>query len=178
MVNSLIPAIAAPPRVRSTDCQLIRSLPKRVMIFVADAGMAILSHAIRLDQPAVAVARPVPFAKAALGVEDPGLELALHRVPSDPLRAAQDRLALGLHGEFADQEVAVVGPLAGGVDDCVLALVDPVADQPFQLLEAVVGAQVMGKLVADGGLKPLAVFLDVDDGEASDLGQPRRAWPA
>ena len=36
--------------------------------------------------------------------------------------------------------------------------------------ETVVGAQVMGSLVADGGLEPLAVFLDVDDGEASHLG--------
>ena len=33
------------------------------------------------------------------------------------------------------------------------------------------GGEVMGKLVADGGLEPLAVFLDVDDGEASDLGR-------
>ena len=49
------------------------------------------------------------------------------------------------------------------------ALVDPVTHQPFQLLEPVVGREVVGKLVADGGLKPLAVFLDVNDREMSDL---------
>src|SRR5208337_3206546 len=37
-VNSSIPGTAAPPSVRLTDCQPIRSLPRRVMIFVADAG--------------------------------------------------------------------------------------------------------------------------------------------
>ena len=140
------------------------------MIFVADAGWpscrtpsALISHRSpsRVQYPS-----PKPPSESKIQV----LNWCFTGVPSDPLRAAEDRLALGLHGEFADQEVAVVGPLAGGVDDCVLALVDPVPDQPFQLLEAVVGAQVMGELVADGGLEPLAVFLDVDDGEASDLG--------
>ena len=37
MVNSSTPGTAAPPMVRSTDCQLARSLPSRVMMFVADA---------------------------------------------------------------------------------------------------------------------------------------------
>ena len=35
IVNSSIPGTAAPPRVRSVDCQLMRSLPRRVMMFVA-----------------------------------------------------------------------------------------------------------------------------------------------
>ena len=135
-------------------------------------GFAILSHPIRFDQPSIAVAREVPLAEAALGVEDPGLELVLHRVPADALGAGENRLALGLHGEFADQEIAVGAPLASGVDDCVLALVDPVSDQPFQLLEAVVGGQVVGVLVADGRLEPVAIVLDVDDREASDLRRP------
>src|SRR3954468_14577024 len=88
---------------------------------VRDRGVpAVLPDALGLDHPLVAVAAPVAFAEAALRVEDPGLELAPHRVPADPLRAAQDRLAVGLHGEFAEQEVAVVGPLAGGMHDRVL----------------------------------------------------------
>ena len=169
-VNSLIPAIAAPPSVRSTDCQLDAILAQTGDDIRGRRRFTILPHPFRLDQPPVAVAGPVSLGKAPLRVEYPGLELALDGVPSDPLRAGEDRLALGLHGEIADQKVAVVAPLAGGVDDCVLALVDPVADQPFQLFETVVGAQVMVSLVADDGLEPLAVFLDVDDGEASVLG--------
>src|SRR3954449_1383343 len=55
--------------------------------------LAVLPHAVGLDHPLVAVAGPVPLAEATLGVEDPGLELATRRVPADPLRAAQDRLA-------------------------------------------------------------------------------------
>src|SRR4051794_30956626 len=58
--------------------------------------LAVLPDAVGLDQPAVALAGPVPLAEAPLGVEDPGLELATRRVPADPLRAAQDGLALGL----------------------------------------------------------------------------------
>ena len=34
------------------------------------------------------------------------------------------------------------------------------------------GVRSMSVLVADGGLQPLAVVLDVDDGEAADLGRP------
>src|SRR5262249_25555617 len=37
IVNSSIPGTAAPPMVRSTDFQLARSLPRRVMTFVAEA---------------------------------------------------------------------------------------------------------------------------------------------
>src|SRR5947208_8378113 len=48
--------------------------------------LAVLPHALGLDHPLLAVAGPVPLAEAALGVEDPGLELAPHRVPADPLR--------------------------------------------------------------------------------------------
>ena len=80
---------------------------------------------------------------APLGVEDPGLELPPHGVPADPLGAREHGLAPGLHGELAVEEVAAVGPLAGRGDDRVLALVDPVADQPFQLLEALVGGEVV-----------------------------------
>src|SRR4051794_33047883 len=138
---------------------------------VRDRGVpAILSNALGLDHPLVTVAGPVAFAEAPLGVEDPGLELAPHRIPADPLRAAQDWPAVSFHGEFADQEVAVVGPLAGGMDDGVLALVDPFPDQPFQLLQAVVGGQVVRDLVADGRLEPVAVVLHVDGGEPGYLG--------
>ncbi|SIO60342.1 hypothetical protein SAMN05444166_6358 [Singulisphaera sp. GP187] len=36
-VNSSTPGVATPPRVRSTDCQLARSLPNRFKIFVTEA---------------------------------------------------------------------------------------------------------------------------------------------
>src|SRR5262249_26500594 len=126
--------------------------------------------ALDLDHPLVAGAREVAFAVAALGVEDPGLELPLERVPADPLRAREYGLPPGLHGELAIEEVAALGPPAGGGDDRVLALVNPVAHEPFQLLEAVVGGEVVRELVAHGSLQPLPVFLHVDGGEAGDFG--------
>src|SRR5208337_1908592 len=134
-------------------------------------GFAVL-HALGLHHPPVAVTGPVGLDKAPLGVEDPRLELALDRVPADPLGAAHHGLALSLDSELAEQEIAVVGPLAGGEDDGLLALVDPFPDQPIQLLEAVVDGQVAGRFVANGGLEPVAVFLDVHGGEAADLGCP------
>src|SRR5438270_1371161 len=63
----------------------------------------VLADAVGLDQPAVAVAGPVALAVSAFGVEDPGLDLVPHRVPADPLRAREHRLALRLHRELADE---------------------------------------------------------------------------
>src|SRR5207245_2633000 len=75
-----------------------------VLAVVADAG--------RLDDPALAVAGPEAFAVTSLGVEYPRLELPGHGVPADPLRSGHRGLALKVHGERADQEVLVVGPVA------------------------------------------------------------------
>ena len=117
MVNSLTPGTAAPPMVRSTDCQLARSLPSRVMMFVADAcwpscrtPSALITHwsPLRVQYPS-----PKPPSESKIQV------LNWPRVPADPLRARQHRLAPRLHGEVTDQEVAVVGPLAGGLHDRV-----------------------------------------------------------
>src|SRR5208337_2396473 len=138
-------------------------------------GLAVLLHALGLDHPLVAVTGPVGFDKTALGIEDPRLELALDRVPADPLRAAHHGLALHLDGELAEQEIAIVGPLAGGEDNRLLALVDPFPDQPLQLLEPVVDGQAAGRFIANGGLEPVAVFLHVDCGEAGDLRCPGAA---
>src|SRR5271157_5819829 len=166
-----------PGHCRAADCAVDRLPADSVLAQSRDdirgrRGFAVLLHALGLDHPLVAVTGPVGLDKTALGIEDPRLELAIDRVPADPLRAAHHGLALGLDGELAEQEIAVVGPLAGGEDNRLLALVDPFPNQPLQLLEAVVDGQVAGRFVANGGLKPVAVFLDVNGGEAADLGCP------
>src|SRR3954451_20315844 len=72
----------------------VNRLPARAVIAQTSddvcgrSRLAIRSHSLDLENPAVAIAGEVAFAVAALGVEDPGLELALPRVPPDPLRAA------------------------------------------------------------------------------------------
>ncbi len=169
-MNSSIPATAEPPTVLSVDCQFMRSLPRRVMMLVADTGCPSWPTPSTLTTHWLPVRREVAFAVAALGVEDPGLELSLEWVPADPLGAREDGPSLGLHGELAIEEVAAFGPRAGGRDDRGLAFVDPVAHEPLQLLEAVVGGEVLRELVAHGGLPPLSALFDVDGREAGDLG--------
>src|SRR3954452_14614361 len=61
-------------------------------------GLAVLPNALGLDDPLVTIPGKVAFAEAALGAEDPGPDLAPPRAPPDPLRAAHDRLSVGLHG--------------------------------------------------------------------------------
>ena len=92
------------------------------------------------------------FAVTALGIKDPGFELLLQRVPTDSLGAREYGLALGLHGELTNEEVTALGPRTGGGDDRVLALVDPVAHEPFQFFETVVRSKVVRGLVAHSGL--------------------------
>src|SRR4051812_38026060 len=75
--------------------------------------LPVRSDAFGLDHPLVAIARVEPFAVAPLGVEDPGLELSLERVPADPLAAGSYRPAPGLDGKLAFEEVAALGPFAG-----------------------------------------------------------------
>ena len=56
-----------------------------------------------------------PLGEPAAVVEDPHAELLPLGVPADALGAAQGDAALDLDVELPEQEVAVVGPLAGGV---------------------------------------------------------------
>ena len=77
-----------------------------------------------------------------------------------------------LDRERADQEVPVLRPSAVDPDLGVGALVDPLADHPFQVLEPVVGADERVGLLADAGDQPAAVALDEQHRVPARLGRP------
>ena len=135
--------------------------------------LAVLPDAFGLDHPLVAVAGPVALAVAPLGVEDPGLELAPAAGPS---RSAACRESTGWPWVFMVNSRTRKLPSSAHLQVvCTTASwlsLTQSPDQPLQFLQAVVGGEVVGELVADGGLEPVAVVLDVDGGEAGDLGRP------
>src|SRR5690606_26576540 len=128
-------------------------------------GAAVPQDAGRLDDPAVAVARPEAFGEPALGVEDPRPELLRSRVPADPLNARHDELASDPQFEASEEEGAVLRPVADGLNLALVVLVDPLAEQPLQVLQVLVSrlpVLLVGHWeVADVVLKPFAVDLDV-----------------
>ena len=135
---------------------------------------SVRADARRLDDPAVAVARHQSLGEAAPVVEDPHPELLPLRIPADALGAAKRDAPLDLDVELAEQEVAVIRPSAARLDDPVVALVDPLAEHPLELLQSLVRI-VLGRLVADQRVEPAAALAGVD--HAIPVGARRRLRP-
>ena len=95
--------------------------------------LSVRANSGRRCDPSLTVTRHQTLGEAAPVIEDPHPELLPLRVPADALGAAQCDAALNLDVELPEQEVAFIRPLAVGLDDPVVALVDPLAEHPFQL---------------------------------------------
>src|SRR5262245_46829519 len=78
---------------------------------------------------------PVPAAVAALGVEKPGADDLVPRVPPEVLQDGQVFAVLAPGGVLERQVTLVESPPAVDLDPVSGALVGPVADQPRQLVE-------------------------------------------
>src|SRR5262249_31165923 len=135
--------------------------------------LAVRAGAGRLDDPAVAVPRPEALGAAAVGVVDPGLDLPGARVPADALDAGDRDLPPDLGGERPDQCGPVLGPLAARLHLAMVALVEPIADQPLELLEVLArvggGRALIERGLAEIVLEPTAVPLDVGHGVVGAL---------
>ena len=139
---------ASPPTVRPAVCQAIAIRARAgVKMLVGGAGrpsgrtpFALMSHW------SPSSAGHEPLGEAPRGVEDPRAELLLERgVPADPLGAAEHDLALDLHVEVArTRKLPSSDQRAGRGHDGVVALVDPIADHPFEVLQVVMGTQFGG----------------------------------
>src|SRR5205823_15006092 len=80
------------------------------------------------------------------------------------LRAGEDAPATELEVEVADQERLGRIPATGRLRDGPVPLVDPLAEEPFEVLE-VVGGLLLGRLigeVVDARLEPSTVPADVE----------------
>src|SRR4051812_747291 len=95
--------------------------------------LSVRANSGRRRDPSLTVTRQQTLGEAALVIEDPHPELLPLSVPADALGAAQCDPPLDLDVELPEQEVALIRPLAVGIDDPVVALVDPLAEHPFQL---------------------------------------------
>ena len=140
-------------------------------------------HARGLDDPLIAVPGPKRVAVTPVGIEDPRLDLLGQGVPADPLRHVHDGLALDVNHEVAEQEVLVVRPATGRVNDRIRAFVEPFAEHPFQLLEPLVVGKAGRVLFADAGMQPSPPLLHIENRVVAKVaGSPplglTRVWPS
>src|SRR5208282_310274 len=147
---------------------------------------AVPQHPLRLHDPLVLVgARPETLAMAAFRVEIPGLDLARLGVPADEHRAGRRLFTLDLGIVGSDEVAVVVGPADIGLNLVVAAVINPVADHPLQLLEPLIGGDILGRgrEFSDLGRLPLAVLANQERAEARELrsvalgrGKPRLSF--
>src|SRR5262249_29737956 len=105
---------------------------------------AVSGAAMRLHNPlGFRRAGPAAFTAAAIGVEDPGLDLIRLRVPGDDHEAAGGWLALDLHAVIANEIPLALPPPDGRGDLAVVGLIDPFADHPLELLEPLIGCDAL-----------------------------------
>ena len=95
--------------------------------------LSVRANSGRRCDPSLTVTRHQALGKAAPVIEDPHPELLPLSVPADALGAAQSDAPLNLDVELPEQKVALIRSLAVGLDDSVVALIDPLAEHPFQL---------------------------------------------
>src|SRR5262249_15400815 len=122
---------------------------------------AVSRHPRGMEHPAISLAVEVAVCIASGRIEDPRLEMPRHRVVPDPLRSGDRLLAGDGHGKAAQEIVAAVTPAARKMDVRIGAFVDPVADEPFELLHLFVMREMLvGRLdLVKAGNKPLPLFL-------------------
>ena len=90
-----------------------------------------------------------------------------------------NRCGAGAHGVFAadleleilEEEIAILAPAAGRMDDHAPTVVDPLTYQPGQRLELLVAGGWLTFLVASHGHEPLALALHVNHCVAIVLGR-------
>ncbi len=158
------------PTTRSRDCQVMRSFDTRVVTLVADATLPSRRVPVSLTIQRLPFRVQTPSAIAALGVENPGVDLLRRRIPANPLRAGHGGSAANLDLELAEDGAAAGVPTIRRNDDRGRTFVDPLANQPFELPELVAARVLFVVQVACAGHSPAAVLLDVDDHVAVVLG--------
>src|SRR5262249_13252280 len=123
-----------------------------------------------LHDPGVARACPLSVAEISFGIEDPRPDLLRLRIPTDPLRPAPFGLAFGLDRVFAHQELLILLPAHCGRDFAFFTLVDPVADEPFEVSQRsslVRGLTRRGCFIVKLGQPPLVSLANDDEAVTS-----------
>ena len=159
----------------SADRTIQRSPTRRVLVHKRDDlrrrdGSTVGEDAVGFhDPPPLVVAAPKSLDVPPFRIKDPRLELVCQRIPTDALRAVQERPAGDPHRELADQKVLVGAPAAGGMHHRVIAFVNPIPQHPLQFLEPFVRGRGLVGLFGNVGVQPAAVAANVQDDVPRDL---------
>src|SRR6266849_154553 len=134
---------------------------------------SVLKNDTHLERPTFAVLGPCPIAETASRVKEPGADILRRGIPADPHRGIPDRDVLGGGRERGHDEVLVLGPIKRKpLDLARVGIANPLADGPLQPAQVFVIGGGDERRVAYAVQVPLALFLDVHDGE---VGSTRRA---
>ena len=129
-------------------------------MFVADALRPSGRTWLNLTIQTVVLLRPGAFAEPAVGIEHPGADRACRRVPADDLGAFEIVHARRRSLERIGQERLVLCPSHGRRVVGVRTVVDPLADQPCQVLQLRTCRRRLRELgLANAIQLPLAVLL-------------------
>ena len=101
-------------------------------------GTTIGKRAAIAKEPAAAFFLPGRLRKRALGVERPGANRFLRRIPADYLHSRETGVAVDGNFERTGQKVLVLCPVAIHLDLSVVRVAGPFTDHPFQRLELLV----------------------------------------